>query len=164
MVNFYDTRLNKSGGVMLVEEKQEDYEAGKLNSPEKIALMACRLLHLDGFAEEHVYMLALNSVCNLLGVFFLSKGTADCSLASPREIYIRALSAGAVQIVLLHNHPSGSAMPSDFDLKLTERVKEAGELLGVRLADHIIIGGNSGTYLSFLEAGLIGKKEEAQAK
>ncbi len=139
MVNFYDTRLNESGGVMLVQEKQEDYETGKLDSPEKIALMACRLLHLDGFAEEHVYMLALNGACGLLGVFFLSKGTADCSLASPREIYIRALSAGAVQIVLLHNHPSGNALPSGFDIRLTEKVKKAGELIGVRLADHIII-------------------------
>lgn len=155
MVNFYDTRLNESGGVMLVEEKQADYEADKMNCPEQIAQLACRLLHLDEFAEEHIYMLALSSACGLLGIFFLSKGTVNISIASPREIYIRALAAGAVQIVLLHNHPSGNVLPSEHDIQLTEKVKEAGELLGINLSDHIIIGGKSGTYISFREAELL---------
>lgn len=155
MVYFYDTRLTENGGVMLVEEKQADYEAEKMNSPEQIALLACRLLHLDEYAEEHIYMLALNSACGLLGIFFISKGTVNIALASPREIYIRALSAGAVQIVLIHNHPSGSVLPSEQDIKLTKRVKEAGELLGISLADHIVIGGKSGDYISFHEAKLI---------
>ena len=155
MVSFYDTRLNENGGVMLVEEKQEEYETEKMNSPEQIALLACRLLHLDEYAEEHIYMLALNSACGLLGIFFLSKGTVNAALISPREIYIRALSAGAVQIALIHNHPSGSVLPSEQDIRFTERVKKAGELLGISLADHIIIGGKSGAYISFREAKLI---------
>ena len=155
MVNFYDTRLTASGGVMLVEEKQADYEADKMNCPEQIAILACQLLHLDEYAEEHIYMLALNSACGLLGIFLISKGTVNVSIASPREIYIRALSAGAAQIVLIHNHPSGSVMPSEHDIKLTKRVKEAGELLGISLSDHIIIGGKSGTYISFREAKLL---------
>lgn len=155
MVNFYDTRLTESGSVMLVEEKQADYETDKLNCPEQIALLACQLLHLDEFAEEHIYMLALNSACGLLGIFFIAKGTVNITPASPREIYIRALSAGAVQIVLIHNHPSGNAMPSEQDIRLTKKVKEAGELLDIRLADHIIIGGKSGAYISFREAMLL---------
>ncbi len=155
MVIFYDTKLNENGGVMMVEKKRADYEADKLNCPEQIAILACRLLHLDEFAEEHIYMLALNSACGLLGIFFLSKGTVNVSIASPREIYIRALSAGAVQIVLIHNHPSGSVLPSEQDIQLTQRVKDAGELLGISLSDHIIIGGKSGTYISFREAKLL---------
>lgn len=63
MVSFYDTRLNENGGIMLVEEKQADYETEEMTSPEQIALLACRLLHLDEYAEEHIYMLALNSAC-----------------------------------------------------------------------------------------------------
>lgn len=155
MVNFYDTRLTENGGVLLVEEKQADYEMEKINSPEQIARLACRLMHLDELAEEHIYMLALNSACGLLGIFFIAKGTVNIAPASPREIYIRALSAGAVQIVLIHNHPSGSAMPSEQDIQLTKKVKEAGELLDIHLADHVIIGGKSGAYISFREAGLI---------
>ncbi len=68
------------------------------------------------------------------------------------------MSDGVLQIDVLNNNPSGTALPRESDIKLTEKVKKAGELIGVRLADHIIIGGNSGSYLSFLEAGLIGKK------
>ena len=137
MVSFYDTRLNENGGIMLVEEKQADYETQEMTSP------------------EHIYMLALDSACGLLGIFFLSKGTVNVALASPREIYIRALSAGAAQIILIHNHPSGNALPSGQDIRLTKKVKEAGELLDIRLADHIIIGGKSGAYISFHEAKLI---------
>ena len=155
MVSFYDTRLNENGGIMLVEEKQADYETEEMTSPEQIALLACRLLHLDEYAEEHIYMLALNSAFGLLGIFFLSKGTVNVALASPREIYIRALSAGAAQIILIHNHPSGNALPSGQDIRLTKKVKEAGELLDIRLADHIIIGGKSGAYISFHEAKLV---------
>lgn len=81
--------------------------------------------------------------------------TVNVALASPREIYIRALSAGAAQIILIHNHPSGNALPSGQDIRLTKKVKEAGELLDIRLADHIIIGGKSGAYISFHEAKLI---------
>ena len=66
-----------------------------------------------------------------------------------REIFLEALSARAVQIILLHNHPSGDPRPSREDLEVTRRVQEAGELIGITLTDHIIIGGHS--YISFRE-------------
>jgi len=155
-INFYDAKLTAEGLVTLVKDKGVIYKADTLNSPETIALMAHRVLGLDGMAEEHLYMLALNSACKLLGVFFVSKGTVNTSLVSPREIFIRALLSGAVQIVLIHNHPSGSVIPSQQDIDTTERMKKAGELLNISLADHIIIGSiESNTYLSFKEAGLL---------
>ncbi len=77
------------------------------------------------------------------------KGTVNASVISPREIFLEALSARAVQLVLLHNHPSGDAHPSREDLSVTRRISEAGELLGIHLADHIIIGEH--TYMSFRE-------------
>lgn len=155
MVRFYDTRLDETGCVRLVEEKQEPYEAERISHPEQAALVASRLLHMEELAEEHVYMLALDAACTLLGIFFLSKGTVNTALASPREIYIRALSAGAVQIILLHNHPSGNVLPSEADLRLTKKVDGAGTLLELPLVDHIIIGGKKAAYFSFREAGLL---------
>ena len=86
-------------------------------------------------------------------MFFLSKGTISASLLAPREVFMRAVLIGAVQIILCHNHPSGNTVPSDNDFKLTERIKKAGELLNIPLADHIIIAKNN--YLSFKEANLL---------
>jgi len=77
------------------------------------------------------------------------KGTVNASVVSPREIFLEALSARAVQIILLHNHPSGDARPSKEDLNVTRRIEKAGGLLGISLTDHIIIGEH--TYVSFRE-------------
>ena len=77
------------------------------------------------------------------------KGTVNASVISPREIFVEALASRAVQIILLHNHPSGDASPSQEDLNVTRRIKEAGQLLGIALTDHIIIGEH--TYVSLRE-------------
>lgn len=95
-INFYETRLSEDNRTMLVKEKGVNYDAGELNSPEDIVLMMRRLLHVEQMAEEHCYMIAMNSSCKVLGVFFISKGTVNVSLVTPRELYIRALLAGAV--------------------------------------------------------------------
>lgn len=152
-INFYEARLSKDNRTMLVKEKGVNYDSGKLNSPEDIVLMMRKLLHVEQMAEEHCYMIAMNSSCKVLGVFFISKGTVNVSLVTPRELYIRALLAGAVQIVLCHNHPSGNAIPSEQDIAITQKIKEAGEMININLADHIIIGSNS--YLSFKEAKIL---------
>lgn len=152
-INFYEAVLSKDDRTMLVKEKAVNYEAGKLNSPEDIVLMMRRLLHMEQMAEEHCYMIAMNSSCKVLGVFLISKGTVNVSLVTPRELYIRALLAGAVQIVLCHNHPSGNAIPSEQDIAITQKIKEAGEMININLADHIIIGSDS--YLSFKEAKIL---------
>ena len=154
-INFYDLRLTDSGSVTLAKESGVNYEAEKMNSPEEVALLAEQVLGLTAKVEEHIYMLSLNSACRATGVFLLSKGTVNAALVSPREIYIRALLTGAVQIVLIHNHPSGTVVPTEEDRKVTERVKQAGEILNIPLADHVIIGGGNGAYLSFKEAGLL---------
>lgn len=152
-INFYEARLSEDNRTMLVKEKGVNYDAGKLNSPEDIVLMMRKLLHVEQMAEEHCYMIAMNSSCKVLGVFFISKGTVNVSLVTPRELYIRALLAGAVQIVLCHNHPSGNAIPSEQDIAITQKIKEAGKMININLADHIIIGSNS--YLSFKEAKIL---------
>ena len=151
-INFYDAKLEDSRTV-LVKDKAVNYDIGKINSPNEIVLMMRTLIQIEQMAEEYCYMVALNSSCKVLGIFFISKGTVNLSLISPRELYIRALLAGAVQILLCHNHPSGNVHPSDTDIKITQQIKKAGDLININLADHIIIGGDS--YYSFLEHDLL---------
>lgn len=156
-INFYDTRLSDDGRITLIKEKGINYETNKeMNNPENITLMGQDLLNLGELAEEYCYMIAFNSACKVLGIFFISKGTVNASLVSPREVYLRSLLIGASHIVLLHNHPSGNAVPSDSDIKLTRQLEEVGRLVNIKLVDHIITGSNK-SYFSFREAGLLDK-------
>lgn len=83
----------------------------------------------------------------------LSNGTVNMSVASPREIFLEALRYEACGICLMHNHPSGDPTPSQEDINVTRRIRDAGRILGVRLVDHIIIGDQS--YTSMKEQGYI---------
>ncbi|MCD7744356.1 MAG: DNA repair protein RadC [Lachnospiraceae bacterium] len=93
--------------------------------------------HLE---QEQLILVMLNSKGRLIKDLVLSKGTVRGSLISPREIFIEAIRNQAVSILLVHNHPSGIPDPSEEDIQLTERVRRAGNLLGIELLDHIIIG------------------------
>ena len=106
--------------------------------------------------QEHMKLLMLNSKSHLLGESDISKGTVNSSLITPRELFIEALQKNAVSIILLHNHPSGDPTPSRSDILITERIYQAGLLIGIDLLDHIIIGDNC--YMSFSEAELLGTK------
>ena len=105
--------------------------------------------HLE---QENLKLLLLNTKNILLRDITVSRGTVNASCATPREIYIEALRFRACGIILLHNHPSGDPAPSREDCLFTERVREAGSLMGVPLLDHIIIGDNS--YVSLRERGI----------
>lgn len=105
------------------------------------------------YKQEHMKLLMLNTKSKLVGETTVFKGTVNASLVSPRELFIEALEKDAVSIILLHNHPSGDPCPSENDLLLTKRIKSAGELIGIELLDHIIIGNNC--YKSFAEERLL---------
>ena len=102
------------------------------------------LRHLE---QEEIHVMFLNTKQNLLRDFLVSKGTVNASVITPREILIEGLRSLAVSMILVHNHPSGDPSPSESDLLLTRRVKEAGDVIGISLLDHIIIGDKR--YLSF---------------
>lgn len=103
--------------------------------------------------QEHMKLLMLNTKSKLIGETNISKGTVNSTVVSPRELFIEALEKNAVSIIMLHNHPSGDPAPSQSDILLTQRVKDAGDLIGIELLDHIIIGNNC--YVSFAEQGLM---------
>ncbi|MDJ0974037.1 MAG: DNA repair protein RadC [Planctomycetota bacterium] len=83
----------------------------------------------------------------------VSEGTLTASLVHPREVFAPAIRESAAGIVLVHNHPSGDPEPSPEDLEVTHRLRAVGELIGIRICDHVIIG--DGTYVSFLERGIL---------
>lgn len=102
---------------------------------------------------EHVYLLMMDGRSRLLHYEKITNGTVNASMASPREIFKRALQYDAVYIVLLHNHPSGDPYPSPADIAVTKRMCESGQMMGIPLVDHIIIGDKQ--YISMKERGYI---------
>ena len=121
-----------------------------LTSPARIAERYMeQLRHLE---QEHVLLLLLDSKCRLLKELTLSIGSVNQSILTPREVLIAALQYKAVHMILLHNHPSGDPSPSKADLVTTRKVKEAGDMLGIPLMDHIVLGDHK--YISLKEQGL----------
>ena len=130
----------------IVREKIRNSQ--KFDSPQKIADYYMESMrHLD---REQTVVLHFDSKMSLLGEDIM---TVSGALISPREIFIKALQRQAVRIVLLHNHPSGDPSPSREDIISTRQVSKAGEILGIILTDHIIIGDLS--YCSLKEMGLL---------
>ena len=87
--------------------------------------------------------------CKFLGDSVIATGSVSQAFVSPMELFRKALMRSAVMIVILHNHPSGDPAPSEEDIRLTRRVEKGAQLLGLTLADHIVIGDNR--YYSFRE-------------
>jgi DNA repair protein RadC len=105
--------------------------------------------------RERVIALFLDNRLSLICEETMTIGTADASLCSPRDIYRRALQAGAAALLLLHNHPSGNPDPSREDIALTGRIARVGDMMEIRLVDHIIIGDRC--YCSLKENGLLSR-------
>ena len=98
------------------------------------------------FAEERMYIIALSTKGDVIGYIEHSKGTLNSSLVDVAGIFKFALLCNACSIILTHNHPSGSTAPSQEDIEVTRRVKDAGNLLGVPLLDHIITTPTGNSY------------------
>ena len=123
----------------------------KMITPEAVAHYYMQdMRHLS---RERVLLIMLDSKSKILKDMIISTGTINSSLLSPREIFLSALKYEAVFVILLHNHPSGDPTPSMEDIQITKRMKEAGNLIGIKLMDHIIIGDNK--YISLSEQGYI---------
>jgi len=103
--------------------------------------------------KEHFLVLCLNARRQLLRIETVSVGTLSASLVHPREVFSPAISHGAAAVVAVHNHPSGDPSPSAEDREATRRLQRAGELLGIPLADHVIVSESS--FFSFRESGLL---------
>lgn len=103
--------------------------------------------------REYFVVLLLDGKNRILLEEQISEGSLNQSIVHPREVYSRAVKESAAAVILVHNHPSGDPAPSREDREITRRLKEAGDVLGIRVLDHIIIG--DGSYFSFVEQGLL---------
>ena len=146
--------VDEDNRTVMVKENTRNYLThDAMNNPQKIADLMTDIYEMDKQAVEYVYMLALNSKGKVLGVYQVSKGTVNASILAPREIYMAALMLGAVNIVITHNHPSGDPEPSRDDISSTKRIADAGNLIGIKLMDHVIIGNDR--HYSMKEAGAL---------
>lgn len=122
----------------------------KISSPGSIASLYMEELRY--LQQEHLKIVFLDTKNQIISDKFLTVGTVNASLINPREVFIQALRYNAVHVILLHNHPSGDPAPSREDISITKRIIEAGEVVGIKLLDHIIIG--DGNYISLKEQGV----------
>jgi len=112
-------------------------EGAALRSPEDVfRRFSAALRRLD---HERFVVVLLDGRHRVLGEETVSRGTLTASLVHPREVFRPALRASAAAVILVHNHPSGDPTPSAEDRSVTERLAEAGEILGVRVLDHVVV-------------------------
>lgn len=138
----YKTKLTEKQRVVLEKEVSvycPDVDR-KMNSPEKIVTLAREYLRMHELPEEYMYMVCMNTKLDMIGVFEISHGNVNSSIVGTREVFQKALLANAVSIAMIHNHPSGDPKPSREDVEVTKRLVEGGNILGIQVLDHIIIG------------------------
>jgi DNA repair protein RadC len=103
--------------------------------------------------KEYFLVLLLDGKNRIIRRVQVSEGSLNQSIVHPREVFSPAVKESAAAMILVHNHPTGDPAPSQEDIAITRRLKEAGEIMGIRVLDHIIVG--DGEYLSFVERGLM---------
>ena len=122
----------------------------RYTSPEQISQI---FSFLTTESKEYFFTLHLDGKNRILCLDGVSVGSLNQSIVHPREVFKTALLSSAAAIILVHNHPTGDPSPSSEDIAITRRLKEAGELMGIKVLDHIILGDRE--YLSFVERGLV---------
>ena len=131
-------------------------ETGPLSCPERAADL-CRSIDLHEREQECLFAVILDTKNCLRGVHEVSRGLTDRASAHAREVYQVAVLMGASRVVLTHNHPSGDPTPSSADIRVTHRLVEAGQIIGIELVDHVVLGDpdrGKGWFLSMRAAGL----------
>lgn len=110
----------------------------KISSPEVLAKYFMEVLRHQ--QKECFVVTFLDTKCKMIGYEIISTGSLTAAVVHPREVYKIAIQKSAYSIIVVHNHPSGDPSPSKEDLQITERLKKVGEVIGIPLLDHIIIG------------------------
>jgi DNA repair protein RadC len=109
---------------------------------------------LRGLDREHFWALALNTKNQLIRTIEVSVGSLNASIVHPRELFKEAVKLSAASVVVVHNHPSGDPTPSGADIQLTRRLVKAGDVLGIEVLDHVVIG-DGGDHASLRDLGLM---------
>ena len=137
--------------IKMVREASVLYDIRKIDSPKDGAELGKRFLQdLD---REQLIVCCLDTKNQPTAINVVSVGSLNTSIVHPREVFKAAILSNSASIILFHNHPSGDPEPSKEDISITERIKESGIILGIKLIDHIIIGNDS--YCSLKERGIV---------
>ena len=135
--------------VALVRESSQPSILNRIDTPRNVFEIASS--YLEGADREHFVVIMLDTKNRVIGMNTVAIGMLSSCPIHPREVFKPAILANAAGIILLHNHPSGDPSPSQDDLLLTKRLREAGEVLGIRVVDHVILG--CANYASLKERG-----------
>lgn len=138
--------------IRLVRDAPMVSESEITSPKDAISLVGAALCEMD---REVTCIINLRTDGVPINCNFASVGALNYSMAHPRELLKSSILSNANSIVLCHNHPSGKLVPSTYDIRLTHRMQQLCELVGIPLQDHIIIGRDNEKYFSFLEKGII---------
>ena len=137
MKSVFETRFARIG------ETGEHYQSVKINSTQAAIEWAMNSLgsYFDDKLDQEEFLIAiLDTKLCVRRVVRITRGTLDASLVHPREVFRPAIADAASAILLIHNHPSGDPTPSRQDHEVTDRLKQAGGILGINVIDHIVVG------------------------
>lgn len=140
----------KMVNVRLVEDRTLYSSIAIRNPSDAVEIMRNELSQYD---REVMCILNLDSKHRVINVNIASIGSINAALIEPREIFKASILSNADSLFLMHNHPSGDVSPSHADLQVTKRLVQCGELLGIKVLDHVIIGGGNNEYYSFVREG-----------
>ena len=138
--------------VRLVKEPSL-YSTKEVTSPE--AVMEVVASELKNYDREVFAILNLKTNGKPINLHICSVGTLDAAMINPREAFKAIILSNAASFICIHNHPSGNCEPSLADIAVTERMVRCGELMGIKMLDHIIIAAETGEQASFLRKGLL---------
>ena len=142
-------RLSEITLEMRVNETHIEVASDQIKSPETAKSIFQALA--GNKDREHFYSLMLDTKNQVKGYHCVSMGSLNAAIVHPREVFKAAILANAASVILCHNHPSGNVIPSREDKEITERLVEVGEILGIKVLDHIVVSYND--YYSFKANG-----------
>jgi DNA repair protein RadC len=145
------TQLKASFELAKRQELERDLGDYQITDPESVA-RAVRA-SIGDKAKEHFKLILLNTRNKIIRIGTISIGTLNASLVHPREVFKEALVHNAYAVILAHNHPSGNCEPSEEDIRITKRLRDAGNIMGVEVLDHIIV--TAAGYVSMRGKGLM---------
>ena len=137
------------------------YSTEKIRTPDDVLRVIAN--ELATYDREVFAVLNLKTNGQPINLNICSVGTLDASVVSPREVFKSCILSNSAAFIAIHNHPSGSITPSQEDKDVTKRLLSCSELLGVKMLDHIIIGGETGDMYSFKSDGLLDQLRPVRA-
>lgn len=146
-----DTTIKYDGREKMIDNFLNESTKKTHNNPESFKRLLINYFSLFKDEKERFIAILLDTKNRIIGIDLISVGTINQAPAHPREIFRKAITAGANSIIIAHNHPSGDVTPSDADIKVTKRIENAGEILDICLLDSLIISTQYGGELLSLK-------------